>query len=85
LEENKVHLFEIGASGFRVQMRGTSGYRTNFITNVITTSLERAIELFNDAHENDEKMNCIEIHHVQKRDRMSENFIIDPNVQIIES
>jgi hypothetical protein len=85
LEENKVHLFEISASGFRVQTKGTSGYRTNFTTNVITTSLERAIELFNAAHEKDEKMVCIEIHQVQKRDRMSENFIIDPNVQIIES
>jgi hypothetical protein len=68
-----------------VQSRGTSGYRTNFTTNVITTSLEKALELFNVAHEEDEKMKCIEVHQIQKRDRMSENFIIDPNVQIIES
>lgn len=82
MTERKVHLFEIGASGFRVHMKGVAGYRTNFTVNVITTSLSDALTLFNAAYEFDEKIQDIEVHHIQKRDRMTDNFIVDPLLRI---
>lgn len=84
MADRSIHLFEVGASGYRINKTGVSGYRLNFEVNIITSSLEDALSLFNTAYMNDNTMSCIEIHRIQKRDRMTERFIVDPLLRIAD-
>lgn len=63
--DQKLHLYEISYSYFRRTPSG-GGWRSNDTLNILTTSIGRAIEIFNETERED-----AEIHRVEKRDRVA--------------
>lgn len=68
--EAKIHLYEVAASEWRTRSGG-GGWRVNFSINLITTSVGRALALFEEAHPD------AEVHRIEKRDR-TERLQVDP-------
>lgn len=68
----KIHLYEVGATEFRAYKNG-GGWRANFTFNILTTSIQRALDLCMEAHPD------AEAHSVIKRDRV-ESIHYDPRL-----